>query len=1067
MRSPSACAVCAIAVVACGLIASGQALPASDWAALDAEAAGWYVKGDLAQAIRAADAAVRAATTPAQSGHSLDRLGFFNHMSGNLADGEKFLRQSLSIRDAVFGASSLDYAETANDLALLLRDRGQLPEAGVFAERAVAIRVRELGPDDPLVAESLNTNGTVLGMAGDYAGAVVLFERAVAVHMTRPPAERASEEYGTLCINLAGTYQRLGKYALADTTFANGLDALRVKPGIDHPSYAVSLLAYAALKVDLGRYVEAERLYDEGGGRLEATLGQEHPLYAAYLNNRGFLYRSIGNVTAAEADYRRSLELKRTHGATGVSIASTLRNLAHLIYPRDPREAERLLTEAVDIYGTLPSAPPFDYSTVLLALARAQRDRGALADARETAERGLTIARQGLGTQHPLYATALRDLALIEADTGDDAGAQRNLTEALAIAESAHGASHPDVASFLDALAGFHARRGEYLEAESLYRRSFDIQDQFLWDALAIGSEGFKASSMASALDPIATLIAFQAKAGTQVPSARALAFEVVTQRKGRVLEQVKNWRQQLRDTAAGDVRRELNEWQALLECRTSLTLAIGYRELKPGIVGTCGLEGTALEGRYERLLSELRTSRTDDRAAQAVQAIGVLKAREDAIETNLNRQTGASVDRPRPVHLDDVRRRLAADQLLVEFISYEDAGHAGSRHYGAFVLDSAGTLDWRDLGVAAPVDRAVRDLLSAANDWSVSVRNHEAGAARASEQTGTDALHELSARVWTPLKPLIDAHPNARELVISPDAALNLVPFEALSDGHDLIERFAIDYLPAGRDLVGDAASRHASTAPIVLVSPGADRERRTARTPAASFRAGDLSRLTAASGEAADFRRIVAGSTLYSVADATERRVKDVHGPLLLHIVGHGIIRDGDDCRGGSCAATALDASSPAMTLSAIVLEEAYGRGGTSSEDGMLTPLELQNVDLRGTEMLVLSQCQMANGAASIGEGVYGMRRAAAIAGARTFVAPLWNVDDAVQRTLMHDFYEGLAAGHTRADALRLAKLELRRTPAHRSFLYWAPVIMSGAAGPLPPALFHPPSVSSSARN
>lgn len=104
----------------------------------------------------------------------------------------------------------------------------------------------------------------------------------------------------------------------------------------------------------------------------------------------------------------------------------------------------------------------------------------------------------------------------------------------------------------------------------------------------------------------------------------------------------------------------------------------------------------------------------------------------------------------------------------------------------------------------------------------------------------------------------------------------------------------------------------------------------------------------------------------------------------------------------------------------------------------------------------MMVLSQCRMADGAASIGEGVYGMRRAAFIAGARTFVAPLWNVDDHVQRHLMHDFYAALAAGTGRADALRDAKLAIRRARATGDFLYWAPVILSGAAGPLPASMF-----------
>jgi CHAT domain-containing protein len=126
--------------------------------------------------------------------------------------------------------------------------------------------------------------------------------------------------------------------------------------------------------------------------------------------------------------------------------------------------------------------------------------------------------------------------------------------------------------------------------------------------------------------------------------------------------------------------------------------------------------------------------------------------------------------------------------------------------------------------------------------------------------------------------------------------------------------------------------------------------------------------------------------------------------------------------------------------MSLAAIVLEEAYGRGAGSPEDGMLTALELENLNLRGTEMLVLSQCRMASGLASVGEGVYGMRRAAAIAGVHTLVAPLWNVEDSVQRRLMRHFYEGLAAGDTRADALQHAKLAVRRAAGTHGFLYWA---------------------------
>ena len=221
-------------------------------------------------------------------------------------------------------------------------------------------------------------------------------------------------------------------------------------------------------------------------------------------------------------------------------------------------------------------------------------------------------------------------------------------------------------------------------------------------------------------------------------------------------------------------------------------------------------------------------------------------------------------------------------------------------------------------------------------------------------------------------------------------------------------------------------------------------------------AFRGQRLTRLGSASGEASDVRRLVPGAVVYAGAAATERHVKELRGPSLLHIVGHGIVRSSEDCQDGSCMTASLDASTQAMSLAAIVLEEAYGRGEGSPEDGMLTALELESMNLRGTEMLVLSQCQMASGLTSVGEGVYGMRRAAVIAGVHTFIAPLWNVEDSVERRLMRRFYEGLAAGQSRADALRRAKLSIRRSSSARSFLYWAPVILSGSSTTLPPSLF-----------
>jgi CHAT domain-containing protein len=98
------------------------------------------------------------------------------------------------------------------------------------------------------------------------------------------------------------------------------------------------------------------------------------------------------------------------------------------------------------------------------------------------------------------------------------------------------------------------------------------------------------------------------------------------------------------------------------------------------------------------------------------------------------------------------------------------------------------------------------------------------------------------------------------------------------------------------------------------------------------------------------------------------------------------------------------------------------------------------------------------MADGVPSSSDGVYGMRRAAAIAGVKTFVAPLWDVSDRTEGALMERFYDGLRTGRDRSEALRQAMLAIMRTPQSKSFLYWAPVILSGDPSPLPRGLFVP---------
>ena len=307
------------------------------------------------------------------------------------------------------------------------------------------------------------------------------------------------------------------------------------------------------------------------------------------------------------------------------------------------REAATIMAEA--------KGPPFDHVTTLLGLAGAQRQRGAQTEALATLQQALAIGERGLGTNHPLYASTVRDLGLVHQATGDFAEAEQELTAALATAEATYGAIHPNLVLYLRALARFHEEREQFATALPLYRRSFEIEDSFLNDALAVGSETFKEAALANLTDPVQTLIALQHKAGDALPDVRTLAFEAATRRKGRLLEQVRSWRQRLRESPSDAVIRVIDDWEAMVKCRTSLTVALGYHDLKPSIVGACGLDATDLQGRYERLLSELRSQWTEKRASDTRAAIAVLKERGDELEATLVRMLGRADSSPNRDH--------------------------------------------------------------------------------------------------------------------------------------------------------------------------------------------------------------------------------------------------------------------------------------------------------------------------------------------------------------------------------------------------------------------------------
>ena len=182
--------------------------------------------------------------------------------------------------------------------------------------------------------------------------------------------------------------------------------------------------------------------------------------------------------------------------------------------------------------------------------------------------------------------------------------------------------------------------------------------------------------------------------------------------------------------------------------------------------------------------------------------AIVALEERKEQLESQIGRRSAEFRAASVPVTLEAVQAAIPADAALIEFAAYRpfdpavDSVNAafGKLRYAAYVVHRSGPPSAVDLGDAEKIDKAVEALRAALGD-----------PARGDVRRLSRALDEA---VMRPVRGLAG---DSTHLLVSPDGALNLIPFEALVDerGRYLVQRYRWTYLTSGRDLLRMGVAR------------------------------------------------------------------------------------------------------------------------------------------------------------------------------------------------------------------------------------------------------------------
>ncbi|NNF57210.1 MAG: tetratricopeptide repeat protein [Rhodothermaceae bacterium] len=1019
---------------------------------------------------------------------ALDNLASLYRTVGRYAEAADLAERALAVREQVLGPDHPDTAKSLTNLAALHATRGRYAEAEALYTRTLAIYEAALGPDHPDVAGALSNLADLYMRQGRYAEAEALYARALAIYEATLGSDHPDTARGLN--NLAGLYATQARYAEALPLAERALAIWEQALGPEHPEVGRGLNNLAALYARQGRYAEAEPLYTRARGIVEAAKGAEHVEAALALGNLAAFYEGQGRYAEAEPLVEQALTIyEAALGADHPDVATGLNNLAEF-YSTQGRyaEAEPLYTRALAIYETALGPDHPDVALALGNLASLDAQQGRFDEARVREERALALRERTMGADHPDVTTSLNNLAVYVAHEGRYAEAEALHRRALAINEAALGASHPDVALSLNNLADLHYTQGRYAEALPLAERALAIRETTLGPthphlaltlsslaglhlALARFDDASTSFRRAAQIEsgfiqevlPYATEREKEAFLRTRTPvgyqttaallagapaSAQRDAFDLLLQRKALRLDAAAQQRGAVLTGGDATAARLYEDFQALAREIASLTFA-GPRNGDP----------TAYRAHLD-----------------------ALDVRREQIEDSLARRSGVFVRARQVADAGAIAAALPSESHLVEFVRYdvfdflatEGAPWWKPARYAAFVLapSSAASPDVRlvDLGAATSIDSLVqrfREQMARFDPLRMGRAQQ-----RRSEARLTALTQALYQRLFQPL-----ALPEEGTLFVSPDGLLHTLPFAILTDeaSRPLAGRYRLSYLTSGRDLLrfANAAAADAdndslyvfagvdyAAVPDGIVPPDGSFDPSLIAARSRDLREGSFATLPGTDEEAAALQVLYPGQTrLFLGAEATEANLLALHRPGRLHIATHGFflstqeevvrLTGFDDLGNEALVPGGLGRFENPLLRSGLALTGANRLGDDNAvgvQDGIATAYELSGLDLRGTDLVVLSACETGLGEIQNGEGVLGLRRAFELAGAETVVMSLWKVPDVATKELMIAFYRALEAGTGKAEALHEAAQAVRADPRWAHPYWWGAFILAG---------------------
>uniref|UniRef100_UPI004049837F tetratricopeptide repeat protein n=1 Tax=Fulvivirga sp. TaxID=1931237 RepID=UPI004049837F len=940
-------------------------------------------------------------------------LAEYEDQSGDWNNSYKHYNEALALLEKNNINSGL-YLNILGALAVHYQETGNYQKSEDYINKQLAILTKIGQTSSMPYATILNNLGTVKQNQADFIAAAKYLEDAEIIVVKE--VGKNSKEYAGIIENLALTLTQLGEYSKAEELINECIVIRKSLLGESHPLYANAIQNLGRVKQFKGKYQEAEPLFGEATKLKKELFGTTHPEYANALNNSALLFQTMGNYEKAEPLFIEASDIyQKRYGDQHPEYATTLENLATLYKLKgQDQKALTLLDKTLAIDKNIYGENHPRYAITLHNLASIYKDLDQTEQARSLYEQALTIDKNVYGSQHPAYASTLYNLAVLNQQLIRFDEAENNFKECLEIRKSILGENHPDYAYSLYGLAGLYHAIRKYDQAKSYYDQviiNYLQQIKDFFPSLSENEKGAFYAKIKPVLESYQDFCVEYALSG--IPNSKNIIgelFNLQLSTKALLLHSSNKVRNRIFDSGNTEL---INEYVSWTESKEKLSKFLAYSDEQ---LAEQNINITDLANEINNLekslsqKSELFAGDVEQKSYTWKDVQNVLKEQEAALE------------------IIRIKKRYIPDSVM----------------YVALILKKA--------SVESPEMVILKDGKRLEKRYFNYYRNAIKFA------VGDDRSFE---EFWKPVDDHLD---NMEQVFASTDGIFNKININTL--WNTKIENYVIDEYNV-RNISNTREIVQTNTQPVginntaeVFGNPDfnlslADFQGNSSTTTRASeFGFTDeIPDLPGTKIEVNKLSELLAQeqwtTNLYLREEANEKKIKAISPPKLLHVATHGFFKSDVEFEQNESYDNGFNhvEKNPLFRSGLLLAGSAKSANVSNSfdeEDGVLTAYEAMNLNLDNTELVVLSACETGIGEVRNGEGVYGLQRSFMVAGAKSVIMSLWQVDDNTTQKLMINFYKNWLSGKDKFESFKLAQRELKSEYADP--FHWGAFIILG---------------------